>query len=176
MLQTEGHMYFTTLNSPFGQLTLSSSGTALTGLWFAGQKGFPSSLPGHYQPEHPIFRQTSSWLDAYFSGMPLPLAPPLDPQGTAFQKAVWQILLKIPYGKTTTYGTIAAQMRAKGLTASAQAVGGAVGRNPISLLIPCHRVIGSSGTLTGYAAGVEIKEKLLLHEKSHCNVIPLYMR
>ena len=157
-------MYISTLCSPFGHLTLSASDSALTGLWIEGQKGFPTSLTGILQPEHPIFLQTAAWLDAYFSGAPLPVPPPLDPHGTPFQKAVWQQLLKIPYGETTTYGAITNHLRTAGHSASAQAVGGAVGRNPILLLIPCHRVIGANGSLTGFAAGVDLKQKLLLIE------------
>lgn len=160
-------MYLSTLHSPLGSLTLSASDTGLTGLWFEGQKNAPVHPERNFRPEHVVFKQTADWLEAYFSHSPLPPMPLLTPQGTAFQQAVWQQLLEIPYGKTTTYGSIAACLRAAGIPASAQAVGGAVGRNPISILIPCHRVIGANGSLTGYAGGLEIKQKLLTHE---CNV------
>lgn len=154
-------MFLTTLESPFGLLTLSTNEIALTGLWLHNQTHFPSNLKGKHQPDHPIFRQTEDWLTAYFKKDELPQLPPLSPHGTPFQQAVWQQLLQIPYGETITYGAVAARLRSQGLTASAQAVGGAVGRNPILILIPCHRVIGANGSLTGYAGGLPVKQKLL---------------
>lgn len=157
-------MYQSEIESPLGRLTLTADNTALTGLWFAGQKYAPACPEGIFHPEHMIFKQTELWLEAYFARLPLPPVPSLAPYGTAFQQAVWQQLLKIPYGKTTTYGAIAASLRAAGRTAAAQAVGGAVGRNPIAILIPCHRVIGANGSLTGYAGGLEIKRQLLALE------------
>lgn len=165
-------MYLSTLESPFGLLTLAADETALTGLWFPGQKYAPAHLEGIFRPNHIIFNQTSAWLSAYFSRSALPPAPPLAPQGTEFQRAVWQQLLTIPYGETKTYGAIAANLRAAGRAAPAQAVGGAVGHNPISILIPCHRVIGANGSLTGYAGGINIKQQLLSIE---CNANHLYI-
>ena len=111
-------------------------------------------------------KKKKNWLDSYFSGDPAEVTFPLNPHGTAFQKQVWEILLTIPYGKTTTYGAIAREMarRAGREKMSAQAVGQAVGKNPISILIPCHRVVGVNGKLTGYAGGLDRKEWLLRHE------------
>ena len=106
-------------------------------------------------------RQTAQWLGAYFSGSTLPALPPLAPQGSTFRQAVWKHLLKIPYGQVTTYGTLARTLRDQGIPAAPQAVGGAVGHNPISILIPCHRVVGADGSLTGYAGGVDKKRFLL---------------
>ena len=154
-------MYLTEIESPLGQLTLTADNEGLTGLWFVGQKYAPVHPECTFQPDHMIFQQTELWLEAYFARLSLPPLPPLSPYGTAFQQSVWQQLLKIPYGKTTTYGAIAASLRSAGQTASPQAVGGAVGRNPIAILIPCHRVIGADGSLTGYAGGLEIKRQLL---------------
>lgn len=154
-------------DSPLGSITLASDGEALTGLWFDGQKYFPAML-GKEENGLPIFEQARRWLDLYFDGTAPDFTPPLKPKGTAFQKAVWEILRSIPYGKTMTYGEIAGRVAAqKGLARmSAQAIGGAVGHNPISILIPCHRVVGTNGSLTGYAGGVERKEKLLTLEKA----------
>ena len=117
-------------------------------------------------PDLPIFRQTERWLEAYFSAAPLPDLPPLAPQGSPFRRRVWELLLTIPFGQTTTYGDLAAQLKQTGIPASAQAVGGAVGRNPISILIPCHRVIGANGALTGYAGGIDAKRFLLELEQA----------
>lgn len=154
-------MYQTQVSSPLGPLTLASDGAAVTGLWMAGQKYYPDSLDAASCPDLPVFRQTAQWLDAYFRKLPLPEMPPLAPRGSSFRQAVWRLLREIPYGRTTTYGALAGRLRESGVSASAQAVGGAVGHNPISLLIPCHRVIGSGGSLTGYAGGVEKKRFLL---------------
>jgi len=161
-------MYLSVIDSPFGPLTLTANETALTGLWFPRQTYAPAHPEGIYRPDHPVFKQTADWLATYFSRSSPPPMPPLAPQGTDFRQAVWQQLLEIPYGSTTTYGAIANQLRVAGRRVSAQAVGGAVGHNPISILIPCHRVIGANGSLTGYAGGLEIKRQLLLLE---CNVI-----
>ena len=145
--------------SPLGGITLASDGEALTGLWFDGQKYFARTLDGNHEEKNlPVFGQAMQWLDQYFSGQNLGFVPPLRPRGTAFQKAVWDILLSIPYGQTVTYREIADRL---GRGMSAQAVGGAVGRNPISIIIPCHRVIGTNGSLTGYAGGIERKARLL---------------
>ncbi len=154
-------MYQTQLSSPLGLLTLAADGEALTGLWMEGQKYFPTALAAEPCPELPVFRQTESWLKAYFGKAPLPALPPLAPDGSPFRQAVWRLLREIPRGSTTTYGALARALRAEGIPASAQAAGGAVGHNPISILIPCHRVVGSNGSLTGYAGGIEKKQFLL---------------
>ena len=156
-------MFTTTLPSPLGPLTLASDGAAITGLWLAGQKYFASTLDIHASPapDLPVFGQAAAWLDAYFSKAPLPAMPPLAPSGSPFRQAVWALLREIPYGATTTYGALAQALRARGIAAAPQAVGGAVGHNPISILIPCHRVVGTNGSLTGYAGGVEKKRFLL---------------
>lgn len=154
--------YRTTVPSPVGVLTLASDGTALTGLWLEGQKYFGAGLPDTVQEQDlSVFREAEAWLGAYFAKAPLPALPPLAPQGSPFRQAVWQLLLEIPYGTVTTYGALAQKLRDQGISAAAQAVGGAVGHNPISILIPCHRCVGSGGSLTGYAGGVEKKRFLL---------------
>ena len=155
--------YLTTRSSPVGTVHLASDGEAITGLWLEGQKYFAATLDGDTQeyPDLPAFHQTADWLEAYFAGNPLPSLPPLAPKGSPFRQAVWALLREIPYGKTTTYGALAQALRDRGTSAAAQAVGGAVGHNPISVLIPCHRVVGADGSLTGYAGGVEKKKFLL---------------
>ncbi|MCI8668922.1 MAG: methylated-DNA--[protein]-cysteine S-methyltransferase [Lachnospiraceae bacterium] len=160
--------YIHYFKSPLGGITLASNGTALTGLWFDGQKYFGDTLSENYeQKELPVFEQAVHWLTVYFSGKEPDFTPELSLNTTPFRKAVWEILLTIPYGQTMTYGEIAVKIaKQKGLSGmSAQAVGGAVGHNPVSLIIPCHRVVGANGSLTGYAGGIELKEKLLLMEK-----------
>lgn len=150
--------------SPLGGITLASDGVFLTGLWFDGQKYFGAALSGEpHEKKLPVFEQTERWLDIYFSGKAPDFTPSLSLQGTDFRKAVWEILLTIPFGQTMTYGEIAKRAASQmGLSRmSAQAVGGAVGHNPISLIIPCHRVVGSDGSLTGYAGGVDKKRRLL---------------
>ena len=154
--------------SPLGGITIASDGNALTGLWFDGQKYFGSTLSAEYEERPlPVFDQTDSWLDLYFSGRDPGFTPPLCLRGTPFRRAVWEILLTIPFGHTVTYGEIAARLADRmGLPQmSARAVGGAVGHNPVSLIIPCHRVIGSDGSLTGYAGGPEKKLRLLEIER-----------
>ena len=147
--------------SPLGGMTLTSDGTALTGLYFDGERDFPDLSAGR-KKDLPVFREVVKWLNLYFAGKEPDFMPPLAPVGTTFQQAVWEILKTIPYGETTTYGAIAKQLEKNtGRRMSAQAVGGAVGRNPISILIPCHRVIGTDGSLTGYAGGLDKKEYLL---------------
>ena len=161
-------------SSPIGKITLASDGTHLTGLWFDGQKYFADTLPAHPQEKIlPVFKQTVRWLDIYFSGKEPKFTPPLKMQTTPFRRQVWKIMLKIPYGQTMTYGEIAAQIaKKKGLKKmSAQAVGGAVGHNSISLIIPCHRVVGTNGSLTGYAGGITKKIKLLKLEKADMKVL-----
>ena len=158
-------MIYTNLKSPLGEITASAENDALTGLWFVGQKYYPADKgTWTYDLGHPIFIRLHQWLEDYFAGKRNIALPKLEPKGTAFQKAVWEVLLEIPYGHVTTYGEIAKKIaNAKGLhSMSAQAVGGAVGHNPISILIPCHRVVGADGSLTGYAGGLE-KKKALLH-------------
>ena len=158
--------YYTTYDSPIGQLTLTSDGKSLTGLWMEGESGGDSALRTHICADLPVFDQTIAWLNCYFAAAPLPELPPLAPEGTAFQHAVWQLLLEIPCGATTTYGALAQRIaQQRGSRMSAQAVGGAVGHNPISILVPCHRVIGADGSLTGYAGGLERKMWLLAHEQ-----------
>lgn len=151
------------LPSPLGPLTLASDGEALTGLWLEGQKYYAAGLGPDVRecPDLPVFRQAAAWLDAYFAKRDLPPPPPLAPVGSAFRQRVWKLLLEIPYGGTSTYGALAERLKAAGVPASPQAVGGAVGHNPISILIPCHRVVGADGGLTGYAGGVEKKRFLL---------------
>ena len=155
-------------NSPLGKILLASDGHALTGLWFEGQKYFAAKLdPDHEEKNLPVFARTAEWLALYFDGENPAFMPPLTLKGTPFQKEVWEILLEIPFGQTTTYAEIAAEIaRRRGLASmSAQAVGSAVAHNPISLIIPCHRVVGSDGGLTGYAGGLEKKEWLLAMER-----------
>lgn len=156
--------------SPLGGIVLASDGEALTGLWFDGQKHFAATLSANASenPDLPIFRQTRLWLDGYFSSEIPDFTPKLNMRGSTFRRQVWQKLFEIPYGHTATYGEIArAIARENGLERmSAQAVGNAVGHNPIALIIPCHRVLGSDGSLTGYAAGTDKKAFLLALEKS----------
>lgn len=156
-------------DSPFGGITLGSAGESLTGLWFDGQKFFADVLTNESENrELPVFAETARWLDIYFGGDVPDFTPPLAVTGSDFRKSVWKILMKVPYGETVTYGQIAREVeRMSGLKKmSAQAVGSAVGHNPISLIIPCHRVIGASGNLTGYAGGLKIKAKLLALESA----------
>ena len=162
--------YTNNYESPIGKIIMASDGKGLSGLWFEGQKYFGSTLSSEYQElDLPIFEQTKQWLDLYFNGSPPNFTPLLSLNASSFYLEVWKILRKIPYGQVTTYGNIAkviAESR-KIKTMSAQAVGGAVGHNPISIIIPCHRVIGSNGNLTGYAGGIEKKKYLLNLEKQN---------
>lgn len=153
--------------SPVGTLTLSCDGTQLTGLWIQGQKYFGATLTDAVQKELPVLVQTKEWLDRYFSGArPEITELPLSPAGSPFRQTIWRILCGIPCGSVTTYGEIArkAAVQLNRQTLSSQAVGGAVGHNPISIIIPCHRVVGSDGGLTGYAGGLDKKIWLLKHE------------
>ena len=146
------------IDTPLGVMLAASEENALTGLWFMGQKYFPEMIhTWRSDPDAPIFVMLRSYLVAYFAGQQPPMELPLAPAGTPFQQRVWQALLQIPYGETTTYAALAKVCDCN----AALAVGGAVGRNPISLLIPCHRVLGSDGDLTGYAGGLERKKALL---------------
>jgi len=151
-------------DSPLGGITLASDGEALTGLWFDGQIYFADTMSDDSKKEElPIFVQTCHWLDIYFTGEEPNFTPQLKMNTTPFRKAVWEVLLTIPFGKTMTYGEIAKLIAQKRGIAqmSAQAIGGAVGHNSIALIIPCHRVVGSKGNLTGYAGGLDKKVKLL---------------
>ncbi len=161
-------MYITDYKSPLGSILLASDGVALTGLWFVNQKHFGSTLSSkNEQRELPVFEAARVWLNRYFAGEETGEIPAIHLQGTPFQQMVWEILLAIPYGATTTYKSIATEVAyRRGLSSmSAQAVGSAVGRNPISILIPCHRVVGSDGSLTGYAGGLKRKLALLQLEQ-----------
>ncbi len=162
-------LYTMRYESPIGELLLAEMENALVGVWIKGQKYYLGTLQGEMQKDadSKILCQTKDWLDRYFKGQ----RPAIDelvcnPQGSAFRKEVWNILCRIPYGQTMTYGEIARKIAsARGKkTMSAQAVGGAVGHNPISIIIPCHRVVGSDGSLTGYAGGLDKKIKLLTLE------------
>lgn len=156
------------IQTPLGGVRLRSDGVALTGLWFVGQVNDAKDVNDiEIQDDLPIFGQVESWLESYFSGKKTPIMIPLQPKGTIFQERVWQILREIPYGEMMTYGEIAQIIaKEKGVaTFSAQAVGQAVGKNPISILVPCHRVVGKNGTLTGYAGGIHRKEQLINLER-----------
>lgn len=156
--------------SPLGGITLASDGNRLIGLWFDDQKYFADILSDSYMEKNlPVFEQTVKWLDIYFEGKDPGFIPPIAMRTTDFRKRVWEVLLSIPYGKTMTYGQIANQIvKDRNLKQmSAQAVGGAVGHNSISLIIPCHRVVGADGSLTGYAGGISKKIKLLEMEKAN---------
>ncbi len=158
---------------------MACEGAALVGLWFEGQAHFAQGLRPEtlsHLPQAPVLEETRRWLDIYFSGRIPDFTPPLHLRGTPFRKAVWRILLEIPYGQTVTYGEIAARLAgpaaknrlAEGLGSGsvlARAVGGAVGSNPVSLIVPCHRVVGADGSLTGYAAGLDRKRALLRLER-----------
>lgn len=161
-------MFESRLHSPLGEVRLRSDGESLTGLWFVGQVNDAKDISDiEMKNDLPIFGQVESWLESYFSGKQTSITIPLQPKGTSFQQRVWQILQEISYGETMTYGEIAQRIaQEKGVeTFSAQAVGQAVGKNPISILIPCHRVLGKNGALTGYAGGVHRKEQLLQLER-----------
>lgn len=160
-------MYETVYESPLGLMILESGGEALSKLKFAGQKRCAAKTAFCQEADLSVFKAAARWLDVYFSGAVPDFDVPLLLSGTPFQKEVWDILLTIPYGKTTTYKEIAEKIaHRRGIKRmAAQAVGGAVGRNPVSIIVPCHRVIGSDGTLTGYAGGLDKKAFLLRLEK-----------
>ena len=156
-------------DSPLGGILLAADETGVTGLWFDGQKYFARGLSAErVERDTPALSAARRWLDIYFTGREPDFTPPLHPIGSAFRQSVWEILLQIPYGQTVTYGEIARQLADKQGIAkmSAQAVGGAVGHNEISVIIPCHRVVGTSGSLTGYAGGVDKKAALLKLERA----------
>lgn len=159
--------YTSSYPSPLGRLFLAAEEDGLTGAWFDGQKYFASSLNEETEEkEIPLFKDVKKWLSIYFSGKEPGFTLPLHLTGSDFQKEVWEILRSIPYGKTMTYGEIAKQIAARKRISrmSAQAVGGAVGHNKISVIVPCHRVVGANGNLTGYAGGIDKKIKLLALE------------
>lgn len=162
--------YISHYSSPMGEITLASQQSKLVGVWIEGQKYFGQMLNANKKEmaNLAIFNQTKHWLDDYFSGKrPAISQLALAPQGSEFRHMVWDILIKIPYGEVTTYGDIAKQIGSKinKPRMSSQAVGGAVGHNPLSIIIPCHRVVGANGNLTGYAGGIDKKIWLLKHEK-----------
>ena len=161
-------MFEKMIQTPLGEVRLRSDGKSLTGLWFVGQVNDAKEHSDiEMKDDLPIFGQVETWLESYFFGKQTPITFPLQPKGTIFQERVWKILQEIPYGETMTYGEIAQRIaKEKGVaTYSAQAVGQAVGKNPISIFIPCHRVLGKNGALTGYAGGVHRKEQLLRIER-----------
>ncbi len=160
--------YIRRYESPLGGVLLACDDAGLTGLWFEGQKYFARGLsPEHKEKDHPHFEQAVRWLDIYFSGREPDFMPPLHLTGSPFQLAVWEVLRRIPYGTVATYGDISQIIaRRRGVPRmSAQAVGGAVGHNEISIIVPCHRVVGTNGSLTGYAGGIQKKIRLLALEK-----------
>jgi len=162
-------LYKTHYSSPVDNILLASDGDNLIGLWIDGQKYYTDTVDIDMTEKNdlPVFIFAKKWLDQYFSGQKPAISDlPLAPAGGQFRRAVWDILCEIPYGQYITYGDIAKKMavRMNKTSMSAQAVGGAVGHNPISIIIPCHRVVGSNGSLTGYAGGLDKKIKLLEHE------------
>lgn len=160
--------YISYYESPLGRMTMAAEDGALVGLWFEGQKYYAATLDKDATvAEQKVFDEVKRWLDIYFKGECPGFMPKVNPKGSEFRKRVWKSLLCIPYGEVVTYNDIAKEIaRERGCqTMSAQAVGGAVGHNPISIIIPCHRVIGSNGSLTGYAGGLGVKEMLLKLEK-----------
>lgn len=159
--------YTTSYQSPLGKILLAADEAGLTGLWFDGEKFYANSLdPEHEERNVPVFDVVKKWLDIYFSGHEPDFMPPVHMIGSEFRQQVWKILREIPYGETITYGGLAKRLaRERGLERmSAQAVGGAVGHNEISIIVPCHRVVGSDGSLTGYAGGIDKKKRLLMLE------------
>ena len=162
-------IYTSNYASPLGGILLAADEIGMRGLWFDGQKYFARDLPAErIEQNTPVLMEAERWLDIYFAGKDPDFVPPLHPVGSPFRQAVWEILLQIPYGKTVTYGDISKQLAEKtGLERmAAQAVGGAVGHNEISIIIPCHRVVGTNGSLTGYAGGIDKKIRLLELEKA----------
>ena len=161
--------YIQHYDSPLGGILLAADEIGITGLWFDRHKHFASTLPAErIEQSSPALEKAKRWLDIYFTGREPDFMPPLHPIGSPFRQAVWEILLRIPYGQTVTYGEIARRLAEKQgfVKISAQAVGGAVGHNGISIIIPCHRVVGTNGSLTGYAGGIDKKVRLLELEKA----------
>ena len=162
-----------TISTPLGKIMTAAEDKKIIGLWFIGQKYYPSQTNTWTEkPDYPVFQKLRLWIKNYFAERNPEINFPLAPKGSVFQQSVWKILLKIPYGKTMSYGDVARKIAAKrGLsTMSAQAVGGAVGHNPVSLVIPCHRVVGTDGSLTGYAGGLDKKKYLLALERGKSTV------
>ncbi len=160
---------FTSYTSPVGKMIMAADGQNLVGLWFERQKYYPDYIGDLVdEGESEVFRLTARWLDVYFSGAKPDFTPPIKMRGTVFQKEIWEYLRLVPYGQTATYRDIAAMYceRHGGKNMAPQAVGGAVGRNPISIIIPCHRIVGCDGKLTGYAGGIDKKQYLLRLEKA----------
>jgi methylated-DNA-[protein]-cysteine S-methyltransferase len=161
----------TTFQSPLGTMIIAATAKGLAGLWFEGQRHLPPELAGPHQsapqkadPEHPVLKNVSQQLTEYFAGQRSRFEVPLDlTSGTAFQQSVWQALQAIPYGRTASYGDVS---RRVGKPTAVRAVGAAVGRNPVSIIVPCHRVMGANGSLTGYAGGLDRKTALLKLEGS----------
>ena len=163
-------------DSPLGGILLAADEEGMTGLWFDGQKYFAHDLPAeHTERNTPVLSEAGRWLDIYFDGKEPDFMPPLHPVGSDFRRAVWELLLQIPHGQTATYGEIARQLAQKRGAArvSAQAVGGAVGHNQVSIIIPCHRVVGTNGSLTGYAGG--IRKKVALLELEHTDMSRFFL-
>lgn len=161
-------LYYKKVASPLGEITLRSDGEALTGLWFADDKHYGAKdIDGEVLADLDVFMQAEAWLAEYFAGREPKVSVPLKLQGSEFQIQVWRLLLDIPYGRLVTYGDIAKKIAAqKGVARmSAQAVGGAVGHNPLCIIVPCHRVVGANGSLTGYGGGMWRKVRLLELEK-----------
>ncbi len=166
--------YISYYDSPIGKILIATDDTGIIGLWFINQKYFASTLnPSHQEQETTLIIQTKKWLDIYFSGNEPSFSLPIHLIGTAFQQDVWQELLKIPYGETSTYGMISSAIAKKRClkSMSSQAVGGAIGKNPISIIVPCHRVISSTNHLTGYAGGIPRKKYLLEQEKVTVDIL-----
>ncbi len=170
--ESDSMQYTSKYNSPLGEILLSADEIGLTGLWFKNQKYYALYLDkNNEEKETSIIRDAKKWLDIYFSGKEPNFKLPLHFIGTEFQKKVWEILLNIPYGTILTYGDIANILAKRECLKrmSAQAVGGAIGHNQISIIVPCHRVVGTNKSLTGYAGGIERKIKLLEIEKVDIN-------
>jgi methylated-DNA-[protein]-cysteine S-methyltransferase len=172
----DGMQYTSRYHSPLGDMLLAADDSGLTGLWFEGQRHFALNLDEeHEERETPLLTTTKQWLDTYFSGSEPGFTVPVHLTGTAFQNEVWELLCTIPYGHTATYGEIAEKVAAKrGVRSmSPRAIGSAVGRNQISIIVPCHRVVGASGSLTGYSGGVDRKMRLLRLE--HADTSSLFV-
>lgn len=153
---------YTQIQTRLGPVWLAATRKGLAGFWFDGQRHFDGPQAGWIQdPGWPLFARVQAQWDAYESGTLRQFELPLDPQGTVFQQSVWRALLTIPFGNTVTYAALA---RTVGAVKAVRAVGAAIGRNPISVIVPCHRVLGSNGSLTGYAGGLERKQSLLALE------------
>lgn len=171
--------YVCKYDSPVGPVMAAGDGEAIEGLWLEGQKYYAATMEHEAHMEQragdfPVFQELGRWLNIYFTGKNPDFMPPLAPKGSSFRQDVWEILKQIPYGQVTTYGAIAKQLEKKyHKPQSAQAVGGAVGHNPISILIPCHRVVGTNGSLTGYAGGIQKKIQLL--ELEHVDMEPFFV-